>query len=132
MCVLEELEARIEIKRLDAHRMIVEEPSHFRDASTQAAIHEGAWTYAHNDESDPEDETDHRFKAVAPGAELLFDRRVDPGENVNLARHEPRETERLRGVLREHMAGGMANVRERGVRIDPGIAKRLRAMGYLQ
>ena len=46
---------------------------------------------------------------------------------VNLVDLEPAEAERLRGVLREHMAGEQA-----GVRIDPDIAERLRAMGYLQ
>ena len=71
-------------------------------------------------------------RAVAPGAEFLFDRRVDPGENVNLVAREADEAERLRGLLDEYLAEGDAGVVEEGVRIDPGIAGRLRAMGYLR
>jgi hypothetical protein len=69
---------------------------------------------------------------VAPGAELLFDRRVDPGENVNLVLREPSEAARMRAMLEEHVAADSGVVVEKGVRIDPGIADRLRAMGYLR
>jgi leucyl aminopeptidase (aminopeptidase T) len=69
---------------------------------------------------------------VAPGAEFLFDRSVDPGENVNLVAREPAAAARLRGLLDRHLAETGAGVVEKDVRIDPGIADRLRAMGYLQ
>jgi len=69
---------------------------------------------------------------VAPGAELLFDRAVDPGENVNLVAREPREALRMRAQLDAHLAEESEGVVESGVRIDPGIAERLRAMGYLR
>ena len=85
-----------------------------------------AWHLAKDDEAAYED------RAVAPGAEYLFDRRVDPGENVNLVAREAAEAERLRELLDAHLAAGDAGVVEEGVRIDPGIAGRLRAMGYLR
>ena len=54
------------------------------------------------------------------------------GENVNLAKRDPGEAARLRETLDAHLAGGEAGVRERGIRINPRIAEKLRAMGYLQ
>jgi hypothetical protein len=57
---------------------------------------------------------------------------VDPGENVNLIAREAEEAERLRALLNAYLAAGDAGVVEEGVRIDPGIAGRLRAMGYLR
>jgi arylsulfatase A-like enzyme len=64
--------------------------------------------------------------------EYLFDRRVDPGENVNLIDLGSREVERMRSLLEQHLAREPADVREGGVRIDPSIEERLRAMGYLR
>ena len=65
--------------------------------------------------------------------EFLYDRGVDPAEQVNLIEHEPAHAERMRAVLDGHLAGGAAEgVLEQDVRIDPAIAERLRAMGYLQ
>ena len=83
---------------------------------------------------DPPEDDDEAYegRAVAPGAEFLFDRRVDPGENVNLIAREPAEAVRLRQLLDRHLDEEGAGVVERGVRIDPGIADRLRAMGYLR
>jgi arylsulfatase A-like enzyme len=104
----------------------------FPDASVQTAVSDGSWTYARNATA-PEDDPDaYEGKAVAPGAEYLFDRRVDPGENVNLMQREAVEAERMRALLRAHLAEQGDGVVERGVRIDPGIADRLRAMGYLR
>jgi arylsulfatase A-like enzyme len=103
----------------------------FPDASVQTAISDGAWTYARNAIAAEDDETAYADRAVAPGAEYLFDRSVDPGENVNLMEHEVSMAVRMRTLLDAHLAEGGAGVVEKGVRIDPGIADRLRAMGYL-
>jgi arylsulfatase A-like enzyme len=93
----------------------------YRDASVQVSLSDGSWTYARNVEPDPRRE------------ELLFDRRVDPGENVNVIELEPAQAARLRGLLDTYLEGKPASeVRETDVRIDPSIARRLRAMGYLQ
>jgi arylsulfatase A-like enzyme len=102
----------------------------FPDASVQS-VSDGSWTYARNATA-PEDADAYESRAVAPGREFLFDRRVDPGENVNLVRREAAETERMRGLLDAHLAERGEGVVERGVRIDPAIADRLRAMGYLR
>ena len=69
---------------------------------------------------------------MAPGAEFLFDRRVDPGENANLMAREVAEAVRMSALLDAHLAEPEEGVVEKGVRIDPGIAERLRAMGYLR
>jgi len=95
----------------------------FPDASVQSAVSDGCWTYARN-ATPPE--------AVAPGKEFLFDRRVDPGENANLVTREGIEAERLSALLDAHLAERDEGVVEKGVRIDPSIAERLRAMGYLR
>ncbi len=71
------------------------------------------------------------MRAARP-AQGGFDRRVDPGENMNLAAREVAEAARMRALLHAHVAEANAGVVEKGVRIDPGIADRLRAMGYLQ
>ena len=63
---------------------------------------------------------------------MLFDHAIDPGENVDLAEKVPNEAARLRAVLDAHLAGGESGVREKGIRIDPGIAQKLRALGYLR
>jgi arylsulfatase A-like enzyme len=104
----------------------------FPDASVQAAVTDGAWTYARNASAVEGADAAEEARAVAPGAEFLFDRSVDPGENVNLVAREPAQTERMRELLERHLAQEGAGIVERGVRIDPGIAERLRAMGYLQ
>jgi len=93
----------------------------YPDAAIQKSVSDGAWTYARNRK--PEDDP----------AEFLFDRRVDPGENVNLADREPSDAQRMRRLLDEHLEQAPADaVRDTGVRIDPSIAQKLRAMGYLQ
>ena len=98
----------------------------------QTTVSDGGWTYARNAIAPEDDPEAYEGKAVAPGAEFLFDRGVDPGENVNLVAREPAEASRLRRLLDDHLAGAKAGVVEKGVRIDPGIAERLRAMGYLR
>lgn len=93
----------------------------------------GVHGHAHNAPTEKDDENAaRRFHPVAPGSEFLFDRRVDPGENVNLVGREPTEAGRMRNLLDAHLTDEGAGVVERGVRIDPGIADRLRAMGYLR
>jgi arylsulfatase A-like enzyme len=105
----------------------------FQDASVQAAINDGAWTYARNApamESDPEA---YVSRAVAPGEEFLFDRSVDPGEKVNLVDLEKRRAAEIEAILDRHLAESpLAEVKDEDLRIDPGIADRLRAMGYLR
>jgi hypothetical protein len=51
---------------------------------------------------------------------------------VNLLQREPAEAERMRALLDAHLLNGGKGVVEKGVRIDPDIADRLRAMGYLR
>ena len=98
----------------------------------QASVTDGAWTFARNATAPEGDDKAYEARAVQSGAEYLFDRRVDPGESVNLAARETEQTHRLRQGFDSHQAEGAAGVVERGVRIDPGIADRLRAMGYLR
>jgi arylsulfatase A-like enzyme len=94
----------------------------YRDASIQASVAEGGWSYARKLAPDP-----------GAGDEQLFDLGVDPDENVDLARREPAEAARLRAALDAHLSvAPIAGATQRDVRIDPSIAERLRAMGYLQ
>jgi hypothetical protein len=51
---------------------------------------------------------------------------------VNLVAREAAHAKRKREQLTQHLAAEPAGVVEEGVRIDPGIAERLRAMGYLR
>ena len=96
------------------------------------AVSDGSWTYARNATPPEDDPEAYEGKAVAPGKEFLFDRRVDPGENANLVTREGVEAERMAALLDAHLAERDEGVVEKGVRIDPGIADRLRAMGYLR
>ncbi len=93
----------------------------YPDASVQLSVNDGAWTYARNVEPDPD------------RSEFLFDRGVDPKEDVNLIGREPGAARRMREVLDSHLASAPASeaLRE-DIRIDPEIERRLRAMGYLQ
>ena len=91
----------------------------FPDAHVQHAYTDADWTFARN------------LEPGADPAELLFDRRVDPGENVNLIGLEPGAGDEPRAALDAHLAAAGDQLRRRGVRIDPAIAERLRALGYL-
>ncbi|MCH8924988.1 MAG: sulfatase-like hydrolase/transferase, partial [Proteobacteria bacterium] len=104
----------------------------FPDASVQSTVSDGSWTYARNATAPEDDLEAYEGKAVAPGAEFLFDRRVDPGENVNLVAREVADARRMAALLGAHLSEEGDGVVEKGVRIDPGIADRLRAMGYLR
>jgi arylsulfatase A-like enzyme/Flp pilus assembly protein TadD len=91
----------------------------FRDAVLQESVNIRGWSFA-RDLDDP-----HR--------EHLFDLRVDPDEEVNLIEIEPDEADRLRPLLdayqrRTPLPGAVRSE----IRIDPQIADKLRALGYLQ
>ena len=89
--------------------------------AVQEALNDGDWSYARNEEPD------------GGFTEFLFDRRLDPEEQVNLIRREEQEAARLRSLLDEHSRKpARDSVRSQDVRIDPSIARRLRAMGYLE
>jgi arylsulfatase A-like enzyme len=105
----------------------------FPDASVQTAVTTGAWTYARNAPAIEEEPEAYPSRAAAPGEEFLFDRSVDPGERVNLVDLEKRRAAEMKAKLDRHLAESpLADVKEEGIRIDPGIADRLRAMGYLR
>jgi arylsulfatase A-like enzyme len=85
----------------------------------QVSVNDGSWSLARN-----LDET---------GKEFLFERELDPREDANLADLEPAAAERMRAVLDAHLAlKPRSGARAADVRIDPSIAERLRAVGYLQ
>ena len=93
----------------------------YLDSSIQDSVSDGRWTYARNQPKDRH-----------PG-EFLFDRSVDPGENVNLIELEPVQAARMRKLMDAQLLDEPSpGTRLRDVHIDPQIADRLRAMGYLQ
>jgi arylsulfatase A-like enzyme len=104
----------------------------FPDASVQVALNDGSWTYARNATASEDESGRFAGRAVRPGAEFLFDRSVDPGENVNLMQLEPVQAGRMSERVDEHMAGAPRGIVDRDIQIDPSIADRLRALGYLQ
>jgi arylsulfatase A-like enzyme/tetratricopeptide (TPR) repeat protein len=91
----------------------------FRDAVLQESVSTGDWSFARD--------------LDAPHREYLFDLRVDPDEEVDLIEIEPEAVDRLRPLLdayqqRTSVPGAVRS----GIRIDPQIADKLRALGYLQ
>jgi hypothetical protein len=67
------------------------------------------------------------------GEEHLFDLAVDPREDANIIDLEPDRADQMRKLLDAHeRTGTRAGVNREDVRIDPKIAERLRAVGYLQ
>ncbi len=93
----------------------------YLDARVQESVNDGSWTYARDTESS------------RPESRFLFDRSVDPNEQVNLVRMETRQAARLGALLERHRRQPPSRgVQARNVRIDPDIAQRLRAMGYLK
>jgi choline-sulfatase len=67
------------------------------------------------------------------GVEQLFDQNLDPVEDANLIDLEPVEAERMRALLDAHLDHDpVSGASQEKVRIDPGIANRLKALGYLQ
>jgi arylsulfatase A-like enzyme len=90
-----------------------------RSSKLQIAVNDGSWTLVRNLEGDQE--------------ERLFDLAVDPREDANLTDLEPDRAEPMRQMLDAHeQVGARAGVKRKEVRIDPAIAERLRAVGYLQ
>ena len=67
------------------------------------------------------------------GQEFLFDQSLDPKERANLLDLEPAMAARMRARLDAHSAREpRSEARATNVRIEPAIAERLRAIGYLQ
>jgi len=88
-------------------------------AVEQVSVNDGSWSLARNLDEERR--------------EFLFERELDPLEDANLVDLEPAAAERMRAVLDAHLAAeARADTRAADVRIDPTIAERLRAVGYLQ
>jgi arylsulfatase A-like enzyme len=88
-------------------------------AVEQVSVNDGSWSLARNLDEERR--------------EFLFERELDPLEDANLVDLEPAAAERMRAVLDAHLAAeARADTRATDVRIDPNIAERLRAVGYLQ
>ncbi len=89
----------------------------YSDSRLQEATNDGQWKLIRN--------------ADEAGGELLFDRDVDPGENVNLIDLEPRAAARMRAMLDAHVEQEpLPGAAQQGVRIHPSLAEKLRALGY--
>lgn len=102
---------RVSYASLRAHIML--------DSKLQAAVNDGSWTLVRDLEEG--------------GEEHLFDLAVDPREDANILDLEPDRADHMRKLLDTHeRAGARAGVNREEVRIDPKIAERLRAVGYLQ
>jgi arylsulfatase A-like enzyme len=85
----------------------------------QLAVNDGSWTLVRDLEGERK--------------EHLFDLAVDPKEDANLIEFEPERAAQMRRVLDAHeKTPARAGVSRERVRIDPAIAERLRAVGYLQ
>jgi len=92
----------------------------FRDARLQESTTDGRWTFARSPGED------------AP-REWLFDRSVDPEENVNLVPLQPERAAPLRHSLDAYLGEPpREGVARPEVRIDPGLAEKLRALGYMK
>jgi arylsulfatase A-like enzyme len=91
----------------------------YRDAVLQESVSDGPWTFARN--------------AGEPASELLFDSGVDPDANVNLVDIETERADALRAALDSHLSREPSPGAARtDVRIDPSLAQKLRALGYMQ
>jgi arylsulfatase A-like enzyme len=95
-------------------------PAHILVSSKlQIAVNDGSWTLVRSLEDG--------------GEEYLFDLAVDPQEDANLIDLEPDAVRPMREILDAHeRIETRAGVSRDRVRIDPAIAERLRAVGYLQ
>jgi len=91
----------------------------FRDAILQESVSRGGWSLV-RDIQDPE-------------REQLFDLTIDPDEEVDLIEIEPDAAQPVRSLLDTYeQRTPLSGVVTPGVHIDPQIADRLRALGYLQ
>jgi len=90
-----------------------------RTSTLQDAVNDGSWTFVRDIEEG--------------GEEHLFDLEWDLAEDANLVELEPEAAARMRAVLDAHLAAEPRPGVSRGnVRIDPAVAERLRAVGYLE
>ncbi len=88
----------------------------FPDARLQEAVADGPWRLLRDED----------------GVERLYDRSIDPDEHVDLAGMEAPARARLAAKLDAHLdRTARTGVAESGVRIDPDLARRLRALGYV-
>jgi len=91
----------------------------FRDATLQESVSTGSWSFARD--------------LDGSRGEHLHDLRVDPDEEVNLIEIEPDAADRLRALLdAQHQRTPLPGAVRSDIRIDPQIADKLRALGYLQ
>ncbi len=91
----------------------------FRDAVLQESVSSGSWSFVRDID--------------APQRERLFDLRVDPDEEVDLIEIESEAADRLRPLLDAYQQRTpLPGVVRTEIRIDPQIADKLRALGYLQ
>jgi len=91
----------------------------FRDAALQESVSSGSWSFVRDID--------------APQRERLFDLRVDPDEEVDLIEIESEAADRLRPLLDAYQQRTpLPGVVRTEIRIDPQIADKLRALGYLQ
>jgi len=89
------------------------------ESKLQVALNDGSWTLVRDLEGE--------------GEEKLFDLAVDLAEDANLIDLEPEQAALMREVLDAHeQQGAREGIHRERVRIDPRIAERLRAVGYLQ
>ncbi len=89
----------------------------YADSRLQESLNDGQWTLIRSVDD--------------AGGELLFDRDVDPGENVNLIDLEPQAATRMRALLDTHVEQQpLPDTVETDVRIHPALADKLRALGY--
>ena len=89
------------------------------DAVLQDSVNDGGWSFSRD--------------LGEAARERLFDGRVDPDENVDLVDVEAQDAERLRAMLDAYQRRSPRPDTVRSeIRIDPGIAEKLRALGYLQ
>ncbi len=88
-------------------------------ATLQTALNDGAWTFVRD-----------RDEAAR---ERLFDLEWDVVEDANVVEFEPDAAAHMRARLDAHLAAPpRAGISRENVRIDPSIAERLRAVGYLE
>jgi arylsulfatase A-like enzyme len=88
-------------------------------ASEQVSVNDGAFSLVRTFGDEKEDR--------------LFDQATDPLEDANMLEFEREEAVRMQGLLDAHLAhDAQSDVVTKEVRIDPGIANRLKALGYLQ
>jgi arylsulfatase A-like enzyme len=112
-------------------------PSHIMRASRiQAAVNDGAWTLVRDlgeSGAGGSGAGSERGEGGGGRSEHLFDLEWDRQEDANLVEFEPAAAERMRALLDAHLAvPPRAGVNRENVRIDPSIAERLRAVGYLE